>query len=859
MTATALRHRPSVPRVLWVSLLVAAVAAVAASSIGRLAREIDPAEVIATLEGLPGWRIAVALACTAVSHLLLTFYDVLALRAVGTRVPWRTAARAAFTSYTLSHNLGFGALTGGSARLRIYSAAGLRPATIAQIVLIAGLAFWGGVASVAALCLLVAAQPITVAGVVLSPLAAHAAGAAFLALLVTALMLLELRGDLRTRLARWVPLPSTRVALLLLVVAALDLVCAALALLVLLPGVSVSDYPAIYLVYALAIIAGLVTHVPGGIGVFEAIFLSALPDSGPAEIAALIAYRGIYYLLPFAVSLALNGVIEAGALRRRLQPLGRTIGAIGDRVGPFLFALMSFGGGLVLLLSGALPALRTRLHLLTQILPLPFIEASHLAASLVGTGLLLVAPALAARLDSGMRTARLLFMLGAAFSLAKGLDIEEASVMLAMAGLLQLAAPSFYRQARRPFSVDRRGWLAAAAIGVALSAVSGIVAYRHVPYDEQLWWEFCLRGDASRFLRATFACGVLLAGFASREALWRPRRMEGLARLPEGLFERATAACPRSDAALAFTGDKRFLVSTRGDAFVMFRHYGGSCVVMGDPVGPRERWRDLVWELRRLADRSDVRLCFYQISADMLPLLVELGLKPIKYGEEAHVASADFTLSGPRMKSLRNSHARAAREGLELRLVDAKMVPRWLPRLQPISDAWLKQHGGTEKSFSLGGFDRHYLERFDLALVVGPDGDPVAFANVWRSGDGRELSVDLMRQRPDAPPGTMDFLLVEMVRHARAAGFSRMNLGMAPLSGLQGGKLAPAWARLANLAVSVESWRYNFAGLRRYKEKFAPEWESRFIALPPGIAGWRSLLDLARLINNGKAPDRPAA
>ena len=857
MTATSLHQRGGVPRPVWTALLVAVVAALAASSLGRLAREVHPADIMATLAALPGWRIAAALGCTAMSHLLLTFYDVLALRTVGARVPWRTAARAAFTSYTLSHNLGFAALTGGSARLRIYGAAGLRPATVAQIVVIAGIAFWGGVASVAALCLLLAPQPVAIAGFVLSRLAAHVAGAAFLSLLATALLVLERRRSLRDRLARWVPVPGAPLALLLLGVSALDLACAALALFVLLPVLPPGAYPGLYLAYALAIIAGLVTHVPGGLGVFEAIFLSALPHGGSPEIAALIAYRAIYYLLPLAVSLALNAVIEAHGARRRFEPVARAFGAIGDEIGPFLFAVMTFCGGLVLLFSGALPALHARLHILKQVMPLPFIEASHLAASLVGTGLLLVAPALAARLDSGMRTARLLFMLGAAFSLAKGLDIEEASVMLAMAGLLQFAAPSFYRQARGPFSVDRRGWLLAAAIGFALSTVSGIIAYRHVPYDGQLWWEFCLRGDASRFLRASFAAGVLIAAFASREVLWRARRIDGLAQLPEGLFERAAAACPRSDAALAFTGDKRFLVSARGDAFIMFRHHGGSCIVMGDPVGPRERWSDLVWELRRLADRNGARLCFYQISAAMLPLLVELGLKPIKYGEEAHVAAAGFALAGPRMKSLRNSHAHARRAGLRLHLIDVGDVPHWLKRLRPISDAWLAARGGAEKTFSLGGFDDRYLTRFDLAVALDPAGEPVAFANIWRSGDGGELSVDLMRQSPAAPPGTMDFLLVELIDHAREAGFARVNLGMAPLSGVQGGKLAPAWARLASLAFSVEGWKYNFAGLRHYKDKFAPTWESRFIALVPGIAGWRSLLDLVRLVNNSRPPGAP--
>lgn len=847
--ASTLNRRLAACRAVWMPLLIAAVIAIAATSLARLAHEVDPGQVLAAVAGLPGWRIAAALGCTAASHMLLTFYDVLSLRAVGARVPWRTTARAAFTSYTLSHNLGFGALTGGSARLRIYGAAGLRPATVAKIVLIAGLAFWGGVASVAAICLLLIHQPLTIAGLTFAPLTARVAGAAVLAVPATALALLTLRPALRTRVGRVVPTPDTRLALLLIAVAAFDLAFAAAGLFVLLPTVPAGDYPQLYLVYALAIIAGLVTHVPGGIGVFEAVVLAALPESGPPEVAALIAYRAIYYLLPLAISLLLNAAIEARGLRPHLRPVRRAASLIGDEIGPLLFAAMSFGGGLVLLLSGALPAIHPRLRLLVEVLPLPLVEAAHLAASLVGTGLLLVAPALAARLDSGLRAARTLLLLGAVFSLAKGLDIEEASVMAVMAGLLQLSAPSFYRKAAGPFSVGSRGWTAAAAVGVALSAVSGIIAYRHLPFDAQHWWRFCLRGDAPRFLRASFGAGVVIAAFALRQVLWRTRRTGGLDRLPEGVFARAVATSSRSDAALAFTGDKRFLVAPEGDAFLMYRHHGGSCVVMGDPVGPPARWRALVWDLRRLADRNGVRLCFYQIGAAMLPLVVELGLKPIKYGEEAHVAAATFGLDGPRMKSLRNSHARALREGLRLVVVPASEVPSWLGGLQVVSDAWLKQHGETEKRFSLGKFTAAYLTRFDLAIALDAREEPVAFANIWRSGDGSELSVDLMRHRPGSPPGTMDFLLLELMRHAREVGAARFNLGMAPLSGVQGGKLAPIWARLANLAFSVRGWRYNFAALRQYKEKFAPHWESRFIATTPGLASWRSLIDLTRLIN----------
>ena len=848
------------PRAWWqrmaAPVLALAVAMIAVAAIGHLGSAFTPQRIAGALAQLPIWRLGASVAFTVASYVLLTCYDVVALNSLGVAVPYRTAARAAFTSYALSHNFGFAALTGGSARLRIYGTAGVPAATVARVVLIAGIAFWGGVIAVAALSLLVGAHPITVGGHTFHPGAARGAGAVILAAMVIVPLMARRVPALRGPLSRAVPLPHPGLLPLLLGLGALDLAFSALALFVLLPQLGLADFPQLYLVYALAIIAGLVTHVPGGIGVFEAIVLAAMPGGagmhGPEIAAALVAYRAIYYLLPLAAAVPLNAVAEIKGLRRRMRPALAALNIISLETSPLVMGAMSFGGGLVLLLSGALPAVHGRMRELIHLLPLPFIEGSHLAASLVGTALLLVAPALVARLESGMRVARLLFMFGAAFSLAKGLDFEEASVMLAMAGYLQLSAPAFYRRSAGAFSAGSRGWLLAAALALLAATIGGLVAYPKLRLDNELWWEFALRGDAPRFLRASFAAAILLTGFALRELLNSPRRLPGLARLPDGVYARAIAASGRSDAALAFTGDKRFLIHPAGDAFLMFRPRGRTWVIMGDPVGPRERWADLCWELRRESDACYARLCVYQLSEALLPLMIELGLKPIKYGEEAHIDLCAFTLEGPRMKSLRNSRARAGRGGLMLKIIPAAELAGWLAPLRAVSDAWLADCRHGEKSFSLGSFNHAYLRHFDMAVVARADEPmrPIAFANLWRSGDGAELSVDLMRHAPDAPPATMDFLFVELATFAKASGFQRFNLGLAPLSGVQGGKLAPGWARLANLAFSVDAGAYGFPGLRRYKEKFAPRWQPRFIAAPPGVGGLRALVDLVGLISS---------
>ena len=127
----------------------------------------------------------------------------------------------------------------------------------------------------------------------------------------------------------------------------------------------------------------------------------------------------------------------------------------------------------------------------------------------------------------------------------------------------------------------------------------------------------------------------------------------------------------------------------------------------------------------------------------------------------------------------------------------------------------------------------------------------VKFANVWRSAEHAELSIDLMRHRPDAPNGIMDFLFVNLFTWGRDEGYATFNLGMAPLSGLPDHALAPLWNRLGNLVFRLGEHFYNFQGLRTYKAKFDPVWAPRYLASPGGLALPRVLTNVAALVSGG--------
>lgn len=818
------------------------------SALRHLTRSVRLADVQAAFYAIDPRQILLSVGFTIASYIALTFYDVIALRVIGRPLRWRTAATASFTSYTLSHNLGLALLTGGSARYRVYAAAGLDGPDIARVIAIASATFWFGVFTVTGLGLLFHDGPIRVEQLVLDQTPVRWLGGAVVAGAVALIGLCALRPGQRIGWRAWsVPLPTPAQAVAQIGIASLDMACASAALFVLLPGASIDLAPAFLLAYALAIIVALVSHVPGGIGVFEAVVLATVPVNRTELFAALIVYRVLYYIAPLALGIALLAWDEA---RRRPVKALRDIRRVLLGVAPTLLSAACFGGGAILLLSGSLPAIPQRVHQLVHIVPLPFIEASHFAASLVGTGLLLLAPGLYRRLDGASLAARALLVAGAVFSLAKGIDYEEAAVCLTIALLLQVSRKAFYRRTSlvaRPLSP---AWLFSVAVVIVGTAWIGFFAYKHVDYRESLWWRFALSDDASRFLRAGLGVAVMLAG----AGLWRlflaapPGEVDHPAmEQVRGIVEQAE----RTDAALALLGDKRFLFSPEGDAFVMYQVRGTSWIAMGDPVGPRAAWADLLWQLRTMADAAQGRLMLYQITPDALEIAIEMGLQIIKYGEEALIDLAAFTLEGGKMRGLRQTLNRfRTRENASFAIVPAAEVPAIVPALKAVSDEWLLEKGHGEKGFSLGRFDPDYLAMTDCA-VVRVEGRIVAFANIWKAGEKRELSVDLMRHVEDAPGGVMDYLFVELMLWGQAEGYGRFALGLAPLSGVGGRRMAPTWAKIAALVFRHGERFYGFRGLRAYKEKFQPEWAPRYIAGPHGLGLVKALRDLNALIADG--------
>lgn len=827
--------------------------AVAVGVITAEARRLDPAAVWTSVREIPVDRLLAAFALTVASFVVLTGYDALGALFARVKIAYRRSALAATLGFALSQSLGFTWATGIPVRYRLYATWGLTPSAIREILAFYVATFWIATLNMTGLVLLL--EP----GRLLPMMHLPAyVGRPLGALLVvaTALYVVWASGRDRT-LTLWsweIRAPGPGIAFAQLALGAVDWAVAAAVLYVLLPGgPEALPFPTFLGVFLLAQVAGQISHVPGGLGVFDALILTFLPDdvgTGVA-LAALLVYRIVYYVVPLVVAILALGGFEAWARRERLGRAGSIAARGVSIIVPPAMAVAVFLTGLVLLVSGAVPASAGRLDALERFVPLAFVEVSHFLASLVGAFLLILAWAIQRRLTVAYHVTLTLLAVGAALSVMKGLDYEEALILIVIAFALAASGREFYRRSSllaEPWTV---GWAAGVVGAGMVVAALGLVAHHEPLGTAQHWWLFQWNAEAPRSFRAIVGAISLIGMFGVLKLLSpaAPR----LGRPSEADARDAATiafASPRTYAQLVLLGDKQILFDRARSAFIMFAIQGKSWIAMGDPVGDDEAGGELAWDFRARAHEHADWAVFYQVTPQRLPLYLDMGLRLTKLGEEARVPLADFDLDGGKRKALRRTLRTVEKTGAIFRVVPKGEVAPILPQLRAVSDDWLERKNTREKSFSLGSFEDGYLCQFAVATLA-LDGRIVAFANIQEGAGHHEATVDLMRYAEGAPHSSMEYLLTRSMLRAKEKGFEWFSLGMAPLAGLEARPLAPIWSHVGAALYRHGDRFYRFEGLREYKEGFDPIWEPRYLAAPGGAALPRVLANVTSLIGGG--------
>jgi phosphatidylglycerol lysyltransferase len=787
------------PRV-WPFIVIAVVLSLSWHAIGQ----IHPRDFSAALHALrPGWLAAAGLV-TVVNIGAMGLYDVVAFRHTRSSAMdrWRYGA----VCFAWSNFLTLGPLAGPAMRFWLYRPAVDRLSDLHGGVVSVAVAFLSGLAAWTMAVLV--AQSSGFGWWALAPLAFVFS----LTLVASAQAIIAWRRDEGDRV-RW----SHVFALAAIGWADWVLACGVF-ILCLRAADSAVPFQGLAYTFFVGQVIGVVSLVPGGFGSSDAFWIARLPLAESGAAAVLLAYRIVYYVLPWAgASLLLLSWVTRRA-RRRVEIARRIIAGL---VG---------GGGVLIMLSSASPAIYTRLPLLERFVPLLLVETGHLVAALAGLLLVVLARGLARGYRAAFRLTLALLTVAGCAAILKGLDWEEAVILAALLVATWSQAALFDRPSRGDWIEGPDVALAATAL--VLFIIVGGVSHRvsSTTFDRVL--QIGYRFQAVRFLRTAGSLALAVSAGAIYLLLRAPVRFSrpderDVCRVLE-LHARIGGG---TNPLMIATGDKSaFIDGERG--FCLYRTIGPYVVVFSDPVVRSEAERTAFLDaFFAFAGELDRRPVFYQVSLDWVPVLHDRGYDFFKLGEEAHVALANVTVEGHAGKMYRQILRRAERDGVAFRVLHPDEVPARLNELEAISDDWLLTKGLAERQFSIGFFDRAYLSRYPCAIVeeVREPHRIIAFANLLEGPHHGELSVDLMRHRSDGPK-VMDLLFVSLFLRGKEQGYARFNLGMAPLASVGDQRGAHARERLARLLFQRGEQWYNFQGLRAYKDKFDPQWVPRYMA-----------------------------
>lgn len=283
--------------------------------------------------------------------------------------------------------------------------------------------------------------------------------------------------------------------------------------------------------------------------------------------------------------------------------------------------------------------------------------------------------------------------------------------------------------------------------------------------------------------------------------------------------------------------DKSYVFADSKQCAAAYRTTLDVAIHLGDIVGADEELPDFLRAYINMCHTNGWSVAFMQVTDRWLDLYKQAGLSVLKIGEDAIVDLDKFGKQTKDKKDFRSRNKKLEKEGYKLEKISPPLSGELLAELQQISDEWLSLPGRRERSFSLGYFDQQQLVDDTVYVLVAPDKRKIAFVNQVRSYAPGEVSIDLMRHRNDVPNGTMDYLFVKLLLALHGEGFKRFSLGLAALSGVGESKDASLEEKTIHQIYEHMNRFFSYKGLRRYKSKFDPFWEARYLVYEGAAAG----------------------
>lgn len=577
----------------------------------------------------------------------------------------------------------------------------------------------------------------------------------------------------------------------------------------------------------------------------------------------------------------------------------------------FAVALMGVINGLTVLLPTRPGRLDILLAFFNYVAPFapsiwPFVQVGRTVALILGFFLCLLALGLARGKRRAWQFAIVLLPLSALAHIAKGLDFEEA-VLVMLVWCALLIYQSFFCVESDPWRMRQGVVLLLVGFGLLLlyslvgfyllqtqilitGSSSGALysllrRFVNLPARELL----PLTGHATWFLQSIplLSATALVTGMI---ALLRPVSARWWITYQR---DRLKQECETAQALVRSYGNQtlsffalapenlQYLAPAK-EGVVNYRLTGDVAVVLGDPVCKPYARERVIQNFLDLCALHDWKIAVFQAHPDYLPFYRRFGLHAFKIGEEAFIDPQTFTLTGPAMANVRTSCRRAERDGVRLQWYEGIPPQEILDQLQHLSQAWLERKGGNnviEMGFSMGRLaglpedaaradalaDMHVAaegkhpektHRLVTGVAFYPTGRACAFVTftpiygIYDSSSMRRhawgWAIDLMRRAQDAPPGVMELLIARAIERFRCAGAEVVSLGTVAMADARQ-EMSPGQRKIAGFVSEHFHLLETHRSLLHFKQKFQPSWESRYIVASSTLALPKIALALLRV------------
>lgn len=519
-----------------------------------------------------------------------------------------------------------------------------------------------------------------------------------------------------------------------------------------------------------------------------------------------------------------------------------------------IVSALVFLSGVLLIVSGIYPTIFYKIKFLDTIYSLSFLRFSHRASVLIGLMLIMTSREVFFKVKRAYYVTLTLLIIGGAFAFIKDLDYTEGIFILGVIILLILSKKSFYRESI-PMKLTKLSTILIIFLFVIIIFASFIHKFNiHFSRNYRYYVDFFQ--NTRGYLRIALYTYIAFIIFVIIWYLTMPK-IEKDERYMDADLDKISKFYSEIDygtifSHLVYLKDKKVFWANEGKSLIMYSKYKDKIIVLGDPIATRENLYSSIEEFQEFTDLYGYDVVFYEIEEKNFSTYHDAGYYFFKIGEEAVVNLEEFNLVGSKKSAFRNTLRRVEREGYSFQIIEPPFNKEVIGQLKEISDKWLGSR--KEKGFSLGWFSEDYIQRSPIAILKNEEENKIrGFVTIMDANDGgKTVAIDLMRIDKDAPNASMDYLMLNLFLAFKEKGYKYFSLGEAPLANVGFNAHSHLQEKIARLVYNGGNIFYSFDGLRRYKSKFSPVWQPRYLAYPKFMSLPEVFVNLCSLIANSK-------